>query len=832
MRTPRLALAVALSALVTGCPGGPNTVRKVSLKPTEAPGTAAPVLLGPTMAKPTGASTALAGSVTLDAGYIARQGIGHVTADGSAYAVAEASLIASNGANVIANNSGNLLGDAGGNLLSNHGGGVIANNAGNLVANNAGNLVSEAGGALIGKIRYALTDAERPALGTPLPIAGILVGVVSLVDGKLLALGNDGAGKPVYAVHTDAKGHYQFFLSPDLAGTVRVVAGVPGTSDGRLLYGLLTGAKTGEAAVNEEAVAASDYVRRSLTDVAEVFISPSGATAALDAKLVDLPVAAREVIKLALAPFARTTREAGGDKLTPPRFRRATQRVLDTAMADIDLTAFTSHVVEGTGGWNGAPSEPSVATLEQIFATVDRAAAVRLAADPNAFANAPWLRAANERRGREGLPAAALLRPSDLSRFLIDEYITADSERRQLAAMLPLVDLGVPATEGRHLQYIYRSLYVDLLLKVFEPDRLERILASVHDEVTAETTPGLRPDPVEDPPASPPPPVPTEAPYTVGTLVQTAGKVQALAFGKDGDLYFTEADTPTIRKVAMGDPAHPIAVVAGGKEDANIDGPLAKARFTHPQILLPDPTAAGTAFYVSAGGFVRQLVLDGKGGGTVTTLAGTGTGGDQDGPGASAQIAPLGLVLDGHGGLLVVQPVGAWLRRIDLADPQHAVTTLAPGKGQVRDQFGFAGNGLLDPRGGVFVTDTAGFLWRIDEQGLAHAVVGGDYQGHERGGWYADVRIAALHGLAADTDGSLLVTDAEANTILRVRVRPDGTGDATVLAGQGVYDDGMVDGPGDQAKFHEPLAITVGPDGTIYVADSENQRIRTLRRVP
>ncbi|MCL2726364.1 MAG: NHL repeat-containing protein [Polyangiaceae bacterium] len=48
----------------------------------------------------------------------------------------------------------------------------------------------------------------------------------------------------------------------------------------------------------------------------------------------------------------------------------------------------------------------------------------------------------------------------------------------------------------------------------------------------------------------------------------------------------------------------------------------------------------------------------------------------------------------------------------------------------------------------------------------------------------------------------------------------------TTLAGTG--DAGAVDGPSDAATFSSPIGITLGPDGSLYVADWSNRRIRKI----
>jgi hypothetical protein len=79
--------------------------------------------------------------------------------------------------------------------------------------------------------------------------------------------------------------------------------------------------------------------------------------------------------------------------------------------------------------------------------------------------------------------------------------------------------------------------------------------------------------------------------------------------------------------------------------------------------------------------------------------------------------------------------------------------------------------------------------------------------------------------LAVDAVGNLYVAD-EKNHRIRV-ISPDGM--VSTVAGSGPTGPvmgGYVDGPVSRARFADPIGIRIAADGTIYVADSDNQRIR------
>jgi len=92
-------------------------------------------------------------------------------------------------------------------------------------------------------------------------------------------------------------------------------------------------------------------------------------------------------------------------------------------------------------------------------------------------------------------------------------------------------------------------------------------------------------------------------------------------------------------------------------------------------------------------------------------------------------------------------------------------------------------------------------------------------------GWEA--RFDGPAGIAASPDGSLYVSDSR-NHRLR-RIAPDMT--VTTVAGSGPVDclpGGYLDGPANEARLFNPSGIAVAKDGAVYFADSGNHRIRRL----
>ena len=78
-------------------------------------------------------------------------------------------------------------------------------------------------------------------------------------------------------------------------------------------------------------------------------------------------------------------------------------------------------------------------------------------------------------------------------------------------------------------------------------------------------------------------------------------------------------------------------------------------------------------------------------------------------------------------------------------------------------------------------------------------------------------------GLATDQDGDMIVADRWNHVILRI----ESDGSMKTVAG-GWGNTGLVDGPAETARFNSPEGVAVSSDGSIYVADTGNHRIRKV----
>jgi sugar lactone lactonase YvrE len=250
-----------------------------------------------------------------------------------------------------------------------------------------------------------------------------------------------------------------------------------------------------------------------------------------------------------------------------------------------------------------------------------------------------------------------------------------------------------------------------------------------------------------------------------------------------------------------------VSTIAGSGTAGFADGPAASARFARPTSVAVD--AAGVVYVADMDNHrIRRIAVDGS----VTTLAGTGQIGSTDGPGASARFnAPRGVAVDRVGNVYVADSDNSAIRKIL---PDGTVSTLATG---LFYPYGLA----VDAAGNVIVADTGSHRIRqVAPDGTVTTIAG------STGGWADGIGTAAQfavpYHVALDDAGNIFVADSN-NARIR-KIAPGGV--VTTLAGSGAT--GQADGPGATAEFFLPLGVAADSDGSVYVIDAWNQRVRRI----
>ncbi len=225
--------------------------------------------------------------------------------------------------------------------------------------------------------------------------------------------------------------------------------------------------------------------------------------------------------------------------------------------------------------------------------------------------------------------------------------------------------------------------------------------------------------------------------------------------------------------------------------------------------------------------------------GVITTLAGDGSGkfsGD-GGPAAKAGLVePNGLALDAAGENLFIADVAD--HRVRVVELATGIISTFAGTGEARHDgdggpatsagiFG-ARAVALAPDGALYILERQGSSLRCVRNGIIETVAGTGARGYAGDG--GDARAAVFNApkeMAVDTDGNVFIVDTENHAIRCIDAR---TWIVTTIAGTGLAGPGGDHGPADAAGLARPHGATIGPDGAVYIGDSENHRIRKLTR--
>jgi uncharacterized protein (TIGR03437 family) len=204
----------------------------------------------------------------------------------------------------------------------------------------------------------------------------------------------------------------------------------------------------------------------------------------------------------------------------------------------------------------------------------------------------------------------------------------------------------------------------------------------------------------------------------------------------------------------------------------------------------------------------RVWRYDGKG--TVVAFAGTGVSGfsGNGGPATSANLDfPSGIAADNQGNVFLSE--GSRIRRVT----NGIIFPMLDGTNKWDDGVSLYGlNGLAtDPQNRLFVAAGDRMGVYTGSSTLTRVMLRG-------------VTLQQALRVASDASSRLYVADSKANQIFRI----EANGQATVFAGTGAAGFGGDGGPATSALLSGPAGVAVDQDGYIYIADCGNQRVRMV----
>ena len=237
---------------------------------------------------------------------------------------------------------------------------------------------------------------------------------------------------------------------------------------------------------------------------------------------------------------------------------------------------------------------------------------------------------------------------------------------------------------------------------------------------------------------------------------------------------------------------------------------------------------------VALGTAAQAPIISLSPGDTINTVAGTGVkafSGDGGAAISAALANPFSMAADAAGNVYVADRDNHRVRRIDTSGN---ITTVA-GNGEQ----GFFGDGGLatsaslntptavavDTNGNIYIADSNNNRVRVVANGNINTFAGNGNAGYSGdGGAATSASLYTPRGVAVDANGVVYIADTNNHVVRKVT-----GGTISTIAGnaqqQGFYGD---NGTASSAGLDTPTGVAVDATGKVYVADSNNHRVRLL----
>lgn len=330
------------------------------------------------------------------------------------------------------------------------------------------------------------------------------------------------------------------------------------------------------------------------------------------------------------------------------------------------------------------------------------------------------------------------------------------------------------------------------------------------------------------------------------------GTMFGLALAPDGNLFVPDLHNKVIWMVS---PEGAVSIVAGGGTISSDESvPALDARLEGPTAISAD--REGNVYFADSYYRIRKLSPDGL----LTTLTGSGTDRDvEGGPAPTAATWEIGGVAAIEEGAVLFSEYNPFywacslgrcspnVNRIRKISKDGIITTVA---GLVPRPIGFSGDGgpaleaglfhpmglAFGPDGDLLVADTNNArIRKISPDGIITTVAGNGQQYNLLAGDGGPATTAALYtprGLALDKGGNLYIADSGNHRVRKIS--RDGV--ISTFAGTGGVSNGKYVGPGfsgdggpaTAAELDTPVAVAVDSGGNVFIADSQNNRVRKV----
>ena len=260
------------------------------------------------------------------------------------------------------------------------------------------------------------------------------------------------------------------------------------------------------------------------------------------------------------------------------------------------------------------------------------------------------------------------------------------------------------------------------------------------------------------------------------------------------------------------------------------------------QVVVADGNATFTVSASGTGPFTYHWLLNGTNLpiGIISTVAGIGTnissGSGYNGDGRAAINAelywPNGVAIDGIGNLFIADYGNNRIRKIGT----NGIITTVAGNGTE----GYSGDGgaatnaelynptgvAMDRIGNLIISDNGNQrIRKVTTNGIINTVAGTGYVGYFGDGASAtNAKLYYPYGIVVDGNGNLFIADKGNNRIRKVTTN----GIIITIAGNGTNGYVGDGGTATNAELNQPTGVAVDGIGNVFIADSNNSRIREV----